>query len=355
MIVSGLVFISCGDSRRIGEAESTGSARLSLTNAPADAPCLQITVAGTRTVVDSFPITPGESTTFLLRGLPLGGDQFSGAAYPTSCDAVTTSSVANWVSDPVAASLAAGIVVDVTLVMHRNGRANVSIDFQDDPDAGTGPADGGHPADAVADAAACSPEAVVATAAQAAAAVRNMLESTASFCLPGQTINVAAGASLSTCSTAACANMPNTCTATLGSPTFAFDPANLSFTATADITVSGGAAGAVGGIPVNCNDLVITAPGTSFSGTLIPTIQSIPNAPSLSNILYTVSNVVVHTNSLGVSGCSGFGGALDLAAGIALTNGLIEQTAANLIQGRSVVFPCPAPGGANGTSVDSGG
>lgn len=343
IIVSAFIVISCGDSRRGGETEPTGVARLSLTNAPADAPCLQITVAGTRTVVDSFPLTPGESTTFVLRGLPLGSDLFSGAAYPTSCDAVTPSSVANWISDPVAATLAAGIVVDVALVMHRDGRANVSIDFQDDPDAGMGRADGGQLADA--GSAACSPEALVATATEAAAAVQTILENMTSFCLPGQTIDVVGplGGSVSVCPTAACSNMPNTCTATLASSTFAFDPATLTFTATADIAVSGAAVGGIGGVPpVNCNDLVVTAPGTFFSGNLIPTIQTIPNVPSSSNILYTVSNVVVHTSSLGVSGCDVLGQLLNVVAVPA--KGLIEQNAAKLIQGRGLLFPCPAPG-----------
>lgn len=352
IVVSAFVFISCGDSRPGGETEPTGVVRLSLTNAPADAPCLQITVAGTRTVVDSFPLTPGESTTFVLRGLPLGTVQFSGAAYPTSCGAVTANSVANWISDPTAATLAAGIAVDVALVMHRNGRANVSIDFQDDPDAGTGRTDGAQAADA--GAAACSPEAVVATAAEAAAAVQTMLENMTSFCLPGQTGEVAGlNSSLSMCSTAACTDMPNTCTATLASPTFAFDPATLSFTATADIAVSGGAASLSGGIlSANCDDLVITAPGTSFSGTLIPTIQSTPNVPSSGNVLYTVSNVVVHISSLGLSGCNVLGPVLTFAGD--LVKELIEQNATTLIQGRALVFPCPGPGGVGGTGGTNG-
>jgi hypothetical protein len=292
-------------------------------------------------VVDSFPLTPGESTTFLLRGLPLGRDQFSASAYPTSCEAVTTNSVANWVSDPVAATLAAGIVVDVALIMHRNGRANVSIDFQDDP-AGMIAGDGGQASDATADtnAAICSPQAVAATTAQAATAVHNLLATMGPFCFPAQTSDVG-GSSLSLCSTAACTGIPNTCAVTLGAPTFAFNSLTQTFTATADITVSGGAAGAGAGFPVSCNDLVLTAPGTVFSGHLTAAIQTIPDVPS-GNILYTVDNVIVHTNSLGASGCGIVGPTLDTV--IAFSRGFIEQNAANVIRGRMFSFPCPVPG-----------
>src|SRR4029453_18331098 len=52
--------------------------------------------------------------------------------------------------DPVTATLSAGMVTSLTLVMHRNGSASVSLYFQDGVDAGPPGPDAGAPVDTAA-------------------------------------------------------------------------------------------------------------------------------------------------------------------------------------------------------------
>jgi hypothetical protein len=103
-----------------------------VTNAPPDATCLQIAVAGTHNVQRSFSLMPGESTVFLMTGLPTGPDVFSAQAFSESCGSVLQTSVATWLSDPTPATLVPGVVAQVTVVLHRNGEALVTADFQGD-------------------------------------------------------------------------------------------------------------------------------------------------------------------------------------------------------------------------------
>jgi hypothetical protein len=119
-----------------------------ITNAPADAACLQITVVGSRTVVKSFSLSPGQDTIFTLTGLPVGAVVFSEQAFAQDCSAVTASSVATWVSDPVPATITPGVVAQVMITLHRNGEAVVSTNFDDSmssADGGTGGDAGGPP------------------------------------------------------------------------------------------------------------------------------------------------------------------------------------------------------------------
>jgi hypothetical protein len=114
--------------------EATGTASIAITNAPADGTCLQVTVAGYRTVVQDFDLMPGASTVLALSGLPLGSDTFTASAYGSACAMVNTMTVPNWVSDPVTATIAVSPTASVALVMHRDGNASVSVDFPDEPD-----------------------------------------------------------------------------------------------------------------------------------------------------------------------------------------------------------------------------
>jgi hypothetical protein len=119
------------------EAGQTGVARVSLTNAPTDARCLQITVVGVRTVQRSVDLSPGDTSVLMLRGLPLGSDTFTGLAYGTVCSSVEATAAATWQSDSVVASISLQSVADVSLIMRRmGGQANVSVDFQDEDDSG---------------------------------------------------------------------------------------------------------------------------------------------------------------------------------------------------------------------------
>src|SRR5262245_26288726 len=85
--------IGCSGGGEPNDGDGLGQAVVALTQAPPDVGCLQITAAGSRTVVQSYDVMPGASTTFTLTGLALGNVSFSGAAYTTGCSSVTPSSV----------------------------------------------------------------------------------------------------------------------------------------------------------------------------------------------------------------------------------------------------------------------
>jgi streptogramin lyase len=121
------------------ETEDIGTAEVAIAQTPADVRCLRITVTGTRSSVRSIDVATGDSTAALtLGGLSLGANTFSGEAFSDACSAITSSSVAAWVAAPVAVAVVAGVKASVSLVMKRNGQADVSVDFQDDgPPPGT--------------------------------------------------------------------------------------------------------------------------------------------------------------------------------------------------------------------------
>jgi len=122
----------CAGNETDTAADMVGTATFELTNAPPDASCLSITAAGSRTVTRQIDLMSGQVTTFTLNGLPLGNVTFTESAFSVACASVTSASVATWQSAPTPATLQAGVAANVTVVLRRNGTANVSSDFQDD-------------------------------------------------------------------------------------------------------------------------------------------------------------------------------------------------------------------------------
>ncbi len=135
-------------------SHDTGAVELSLTQAPSDASCLRVTVAGTsRSVTNLFGLTPGQSSVFKLERLPVGIATFSAEAYGVACNTLGTGTIATWLSDPVTANIKVVEVTHVALKMTQNGRATVGVDF--DPSAGAVPP----PPPATGGAAVCSSQA----------------------------------------------------------------------------------------------------------------------------------------------------------------------------------------------------
>jgi hypothetical protein len=126
-----------------------------VSSAPPDASCLEIQVSGpagsaTPTLVTQLePLSPGQSASFTLHGLPLGTDTFSEEAFGVPCSAVTASTPPTWVSDPTTATLQAGVVAQVIVVLHPNGQASITSEFDAGAappgDAGSSPIDAGPP------------------------------------------------------------------------------------------------------------------------------------------------------------------------------------------------------------------
>lgn len=117
---------ACGGS----EADRRGTLSVSLTQAPADAQCLQLTVTGvTRSVTQGFSLSAGQGTaSFALSGLPTGNVLLSGNAFNSACNAVGSASVPTW----VATAQVVAVPGAAALVLQRNGQETVSVDFQDD-------------------------------------------------------------------------------------------------------------------------------------------------------------------------------------------------------------------------------
>jgi hypothetical protein len=122
--------------------EDVGQADVAITNAPADASCLRITVEGSRTDVRSFPLSPGAKATFRLSALPVGTDTFSAEAFPVACGKINAGVTPTWISEPVTETIRAGKVSHVALLMIHNGGASVGVDFDDDNAPTAEPADG---------------------------------------------------------------------------------------------------------------------------------------------------------------------------------------------------------------------
>jgi hypothetical protein len=115
-----------------GDSPSLGEARLILTDVPDDLGCVRVTAAGPgrTTVRELVPEASTMQTT--LTGLPVGSVAFTGEAFTAACPSVTARTAPLWVSEPVTAAIAPGRLATVALVMHLNGRAKVSVRFDDE-------------------------------------------------------------------------------------------------------------------------------------------------------------------------------------------------------------------------------
>ena len=143
IVTAAVGFVSaCSSNSESGNL--VGTATVAITNAPPDGTCIEVMAVGFRTVTQRFDVAAGQSTVFTMAGLPVGTVIFNANAFADTCSAVAaaeatstspmaTGLVPTWVSDPVTASVAVSPPVEVMLFMHRNGRANVSIDFGNEP------------------------------------------------------------------------------------------------------------------------------------------------------------------------------------------------------------------------------
>jgi hypothetical protein len=109
-------------------------ARLTIASVPADVACLRITAAGVgRTVVREVGVSPGAMVSEAFSGLPLGTVAFKGEAFTADCDAVTKATIPGWASEPENVAIVLGRLSSISLTLNRNGRAKVTVDFNDEP------------------------------------------------------------------------------------------------------------------------------------------------------------------------------------------------------------------------------
>jgi hypothetical protein len=145
------------EGERMAEPELLGVVQIAIAIVPADVSCVRVAVAGTRTVVQRFPVQAAQPAELRLNQLPSGPALVQAAAFAGGCDADAATEDASWVSEATPTVIQPGVLNAITLVMKRNGRAAVTLDFQEDrapdgatpdggtADTGTGPADAGEP------------------------------------------------------------------------------------------------------------------------------------------------------------------------------------------------------------------
>jgi hypothetical protein len=117
-----------------GATESVGSIDLLLSNVPTDTACLQVTVMGSRTVNKSFDLTPGTTPKLSISGLPVGIVKVDANAFAETCSKVKTSSVPNWILEKTLTARIDDLdVAKLLLKLIRNGRSEVTVDFEAPP------------------------------------------------------------------------------------------------------------------------------------------------------------------------------------------------------------------------------
>jgi hypothetical protein len=107
--------------------------------------CVAIQATGSgRTVTRNIDVTPGQSITTAVTGLPTGTVSIGALAYAAACSAVNASSIPSWASDPVSQviTVTKGIQVPLNLVLRPSGSVIPTIDWQDDGTGGAGGASG---------------------------------------------------------------------------------------------------------------------------------------------------------------------------------------------------------------------
>jgi hypothetical protein len=115
-------------------SEDVGSLELLLSSVPSDAACLQLSVTGSRSLTKSIDLTPGSSPKLNLDRLPVGLVEVDAVAYAEKCSKVKASSVPNWLLDkPVTAKIDALQVAKILLKLIRNGRGEVTVDWEAAP------------------------------------------------------------------------------------------------------------------------------------------------------------------------------------------------------------------------------
>ena len=121
-----------GCASKPAEPEDIGVVRLELTAIPADVNCLRLTATGARTVVQQFDVTPGTNSSLLVTGLPTGLVTITADAFAATCATAGDRTTANWVSEPQTLEVSSSDIADLSLVMHKNGKVQIGVDFKPD-------------------------------------------------------------------------------------------------------------------------------------------------------------------------------------------------------------------------------
>src|SRR5450631_1622882 len=131
--LAGLGLAGCRTSSSPSSGDpQTAQLFLEVTNVPTDVSCIEVTVTGATTETQLFDVTPGQSGTITVGGLPSGAVTVNELAFPVPCAQVTSSTLASWVAQqPVMTQLVPGQTTDISIVLRRAGQLSISNDFAD--------------------------------------------------------------------------------------------------------------------------------------------------------------------------------------------------------------------------------
>jgi hypothetical protein len=123
--------LGCGSSMDAEGGEAVGQIGISLTSVPSDGTCIRFTTtAGSRSFQQSFDAVADSPLTAALHGLPYNQTlSIFAEAFAGSCSAVTSSSLATYLSDAQSTILAPGETKSIAFTLRPTGNINGTADF----------------------------------------------------------------------------------------------------------------------------------------------------------------------------------------------------------------------------------
>jgi hypothetical protein len=123
--------LGCGSSMDAEGGEAVGQIGISLSSVPSDGTCIRFTTtAGTRSFQQSFDAVADSPLTAALHGLPYNQTlSIFAEAFAGTCSAVTSSSLATYLSDAQSTILAPGETKSIAFTLRPTGNVNGTADF----------------------------------------------------------------------------------------------------------------------------------------------------------------------------------------------------------------------------------
>ena len=130
-ICSALALPACSAAGEIAD-DSDGMVELSLSDAPADARCLEVSFDGAKDLKRKLPLTPGAPSSFLLDCLPVGLSNVDARAFSVVCDSVASTAVPSYVLEsPVTVRIKPIEPTRIVLSLIQSGRLGVDVEFEE--------------------------------------------------------------------------------------------------------------------------------------------------------------------------------------------------------------------------------
>jgi hypothetical protein len=104
---------------------------LSLSEAPTDARCLEVSFDGAKDLKRQLPLTPGAPASFLLDRLPVGLSNIDARAFSLACTSVASTTAPSYVLEaPVTVRIESSEPTNIVLSLIQSGRLEVDVEFE---------------------------------------------------------------------------------------------------------------------------------------------------------------------------------------------------------------------------------